>query len=325
MGLRRYTAALGRACRRLFGAAGAQPRDLSGRVYLVTGIAPGSIGFETAKALAAWGATVVVTTRSRPEEAAQALRARLPANAGRIDPLPLDLADTASVDRLAAAVEQRHGRLDGLINNAGIHLDLLSQWKEPRLLNGHEIHWRTNYLGTLQLTLRLLPLLLRSAAAHGEARVVNVVSMLHARGSNAGLSGGGPAYNSWAAYGNSKLALVHATQELQRRYGPQGLKAFSLHPGAVFTNIADKGLSGNPLLEAVRRFFAPMEAIFLLTPEEGAQTTLVCATAPEAVGGAYYRSCRVAPASADSRDAAVSQRLWDETAAPLVPQEQPST
>lgn len=324
MGLRRYTAALGRACRRLFGAASAQPRDLKGRVYLVTGIAPGSIGFETARALAAWGATVLVTTRSQPDAAAQALRAVLPPGSGTVEPLALDLAYASSVDRLADFVIA-YGRLDGLINNAGIHLDLLSQWKEPKLVDGHEIHWRTNYLGTMQLTHRLLPLLLRTAATQGEARVVNVVSMLHARGSNAGLFGGGPAYNSWAAYGNSKLALVHATQELQRRYDAQGLKAFSLHPGAVFTNIADKGLSGNPLLEAVRRFFAPMEAIFLLTPQEGAQTTLVCATAPEAVGGAYYRSCRVAPASADSRDAAVSQRLWDETIARLSPQEQPST
>lgn len=324
MGLRRYTAALGRACRRLFGAAGAQPRDLKGRVYLVTGIAPGSIGFETARALAAWGATVLVTTRSRPDAAAQALRAALPPGSGAVEPLALDLAYASSVDRLADFVIA-YGRLDGLINNAGIHLDLLSQWKEPKLVDGHEIHWRTNYLGAMQLTLRLLPLLLRTAATQGEARVVNVVSMLHARGSNAGLFGGGPAYNSWVAYGNSKLALVHATRELQRRYGPQGLKAFSLHPGAVFTNIADKGLSGNPLLEAVRRFFAPMEAIFLLTPEEGAQTTLVCATAPEAVGGAYYRSCRVARASADSHDAAVSRRLWDETRARLAPQEQPST
>jgi NAD(P)-dependent dehydrogenase (short-subunit alcohol dehydrogenase family) len=325
MSLRRYTAALGRACRRLSGAARAQPRDLSGRVYLVTGIAPGSIGFETARALAAWGATVIVTTRSRPEEAAQALRDTLPAGSGTVEPQALDLADPASVNRLADAIVRGHSRLDGLINNAGIHLDLLSQWQEPKLVDGHEIHWRTNYLGTLQLTLRLLPLLLRTAADQGEARVVNVVSMLHARGSNAGLFGGGPAYNSWAAYGNSKLALVHATQELQRRYGSQGIKAFSLHPGAVFTNIADKGLSGNPLLEALRRFFAPLEAIFLLTPEEGAQTSLVCATAPEAVGGAYYRSCRVAQASADSHDAAVSRRLWDQTSARLASQEQPST
>ncbi|AXQ28294.1 SDR family NAD(P)-dependent oxidoreductase [Solimonas sp. K1W22B-7] len=313
MALRRLMAALGRRCRRLFGAASAQPRDLKGRVYLVTGIAPGSIGFETARALAAWGATVIVTTRSRSQDAAQALRAVLPAGAGPLEPESLDLADAASVERLATAVTQRHGRLDGLVNNAGIHLDLLSQWREPKLLDGHEIHWRTNYLGTMQLTLRLLPLLLRSAAAHGGARVVNVVSMLHARGRNAGLFGASLPYNSWVAYGNSKLGLVHATLELQRLYAAQGLQAYCLHPGAVFTNIADKGLSGNPVLEAIRRFFAPMEAAFLLTPEEGAQTTLACATAPEARGGAYYRNCRVAEASADSRDAAVGRKLWRET------------
>ena len=141
-------------------------------------------------------------------------------------------------------------RLDVLVNNAGIHLDLLSQWKEPRLTKDHvETHWRTNYLGTSHLTHELLPLLCSSASETGDARVVNVVSMLHDRGSNSEFFSPVKPYNSWEAYGQSKLGLVHFTHELDRRFAAKGLKSYCLHPGSVYTNVATKGLAGNPLID----------------------------------------------------------------------------
>ncbi len=301
----------------------AQPVDLRGRRIVVTGAGPDSIGEATARTLAAWGATVVVTTRS-PETtaaAAHSLNAELPAGCpGAVVGQALDLCDVASVTRFAEWYRATQGeRLDALINNGGVHLDLRSQWRTPRLTaDGHEIHWRTNYLGTLHLTHCLLPLLRATAGRQGEARIVNVVSMLHARGRNAALFGGPAAlqpYNSWAAYGASKLALVHATRELQRHYGAEGVQAYCLHPGAVLTRIADKGLAGQTLLAAVRRAFAPVEAFFLLTPDEGAQTQIHCATQPGLTGGLYYRDCQPAQASADAGDDAVAARLWDETQA----------
>ena len=288
--------------------------DLSGRRIVVTGASAGSIGYETARALAAWGAQVTVTTRGKPEALAALL-----SPAGRVDALALDLADAGSVGTFVARYRERHGdRLDVLINNAGVHLDLLSQWKQPQLsADGHEIQWRTNYLGTMQLTHRLLPLLLHSAAAAGSdgARVVNVVSQLHARGRNDQLFECTRPYHSWDAYGLSKLALVHASFELQRLYAERGLQSYCLHPGAVLTDIASKGLAGNPGIEAVRKALRPIEAFFLLTPEEGAQTSLYCATHPHLPGGRYFRACAAAAASADAGDAAVAARLWQTTAA----------
>ncbi len=296
----------------------ARPCRLDGRRIIVTGAAPGSIGFETARHLAAWGADVVVTTRREPQRLAEALRDTLSGTPdhGHIDAQTLDLADAGSVERFAAWHADTRDGLDVLVNNAGIHLDLLSQWKQPQLsADGHEIHWRTNYLGTMHLTQRLLPALLRSASPQRPSRIVNVVSQLHAKGRNAGLFGGAQPYNSWVAYGNSKLALVHASRELQQRYRAQGLQAYCLHPGAVFTNIADRGLENAGAIEKVRKVFAPIEAFFLLTPAEGAQTTLHCATDTHAQGGHYYRNCAVAAPSADSADTAVSSRLWDQTRA----------
>ncbi|TXH05928.1 MAG: SDR family NAD(P)-dependent oxidoreductase [Nevskiaceae bacterium] len=292
----------------------AQRVDLRGQRAIVTGATPGSLGFETARLLAAWGADVVVSTRRAPETAAAQLRQQLASvpGHGRVEALALDLCERDSVEHFVARYRERHDALELLVNNAGVHLDLLSQWQAPQLTaDGHEIHWRTNYLGTMHLTHRLLPLLQRA----GGARVVNVVSQLHVKGSNAGLFAPQPRYNSWVAYGNSKLALVHATFELQRRYAHHhGVQAYCLHPGAVYTHIADGGLAGNPAVERLRRAFAPVEAFFLLTPEEGAQTSLHCASAADAEGGRYYRACRVAEPSADSRDAAVSARLWQDTA-----------
>ena len=276
----------------------ATPVDLHGKTVLVTGASPGSLGFETARTLATWGADLVITTRSRTDNAVAAL--------GSGTGHELELSDRDSVRRFAAWFRDSHGRLDVLVNNAGIHLDLRSHWHEPHLVDGHEIHWRTNYLGTMQLTHELLGLL---TATEG-ARVVNVVSKLHERGRNDFLFAPVSPYDSWVAYGTSKLALIHAATELTRR---GAVAAYSLHPGSVYTHIADRGLAGHRILSAARALAAPLERRVLLSPEQGAQTSVHCATAAELAPG-YYRNCRPAEPSADAQDGAAAARLWDQTA-----------
>ena len=292
----------------------AEQQDLQGKIAIVTGCTPNSIGFATARVLADWGATVIITTRTNTDAALVILRKQLPAYAW-IDAHALDLTQADSVAAFAKWFAEKYKRLDILVNNAGIHLDLLSQWNEPQLsADGFEIQWRTNYLGTMQLTHLLLPLLTMTGRQTGNARVVNVVSQLHSKGFNAGLFDSYP-YNSWVAYGMSKLALVHATLELQRRFSTADhLQAYCLHPGAVFTNVADKGLAGNRLIQAVRHIMAPLERLTLLTPHEGAQTSLHCAVSPAVVGGQYYQQCRPRTPCQDASDTHVAARLWEETA-----------
>jgi NAD(P)-dependent dehydrogenase (short-subunit alcohol dehydrogenase family) len=294
----------------------AAPIDLTGKTIVVTGTGPGSLGFATARTLASWGASALVTTRANTEAIVEALRSELPADAReRIQGHPLDLSNRDSVERFAAWVtEGRGGRLDALINNAGIHLDLLSRWKEPSLTDGFEAHWRVNYLGTAHLTHLLLPLLVRAGEASGDARIVNVGSHLYAKGSNEDMFERTRPYNSWAAYGNSKLALMHLSTELQRRYA-QGAKvqAYCLHPGAVFTKVADKGLEGVGWAGRLRTAMAPVEAFFLKSPEEGAQTQIHCATKPGLEGYVYFKECDPVEPGADALDADVAERLWDET------------
>ena len=94
-----------------------------------------------------------------------------------------------------------------LVNNAGILKDVLSRWRTPELsADGIEIHWRTNYLGTFHLTSLLLPMLIESGRASGDARVLNVTSHQHARGRNERLFATTHRYNSWDAYGQSKTS-----------------------------------------------------------------------------------------------------------------------
>lgn len=293
----------------------AAPRDIQGRKYIITGAAENSLGFSTAKTLLEWGGEVVITRRSKSQKVAEILKEQLPETAhSRIFAHDLDIANAESVKNFVDWYVQERKHLDVLINNAGIHLDLLSQWKEPKCSDdGFEIQWRTNYLGTVHLSHLLLPLLLGSASEKKDARIVNVVSMLHRKGSNSEFFDPVKPYNSWEAYGQSKLGLVHFTKEVHHQFSQQGLQTYCLHPGAVATNIASKGVTGNPLIEAFLNIMAPIERFFLMTPEEGAQTQILCATAPDLKSGKYYRNCKPAQASPDTQDSDIAERLWDET------------
>ena len=289
-------------------------QDLHGKTIIVTGCGPDSIGFATAKILAQRGAQLIITTRKNSAASAADIARAAQVPAAQVQGVDLDLLDGASVRQCAAEVQALCPQLDVLINNAGLHLDLLREHKSPqRSSDGEEIHWRCNYLGTAHLTQQLLPLLLATAAKTGDARVVYVASMLHRKGSNADLFTPPPKHDSWVSYGNSKLGLLHHAFELQRLYAAAGLQAYALHPGAVFTQVANKGLAGHAWIGAIRRRFAWLESLFLLTPEEGAQTSVYCATAPQLQGGRYFDACTVATHHSDADDAVVAARLYTQT------------
>ena len=292
--------------------------DLSGRRMVVTGASPGSLGYETARTLAAWGAAVVVTALDDPAGLERTLRRRLTADGGdgdRVTARRLDLGDRGSVADFVHWYADEHSGLDVLVNNAGILLDPLGRWREPRLApDGIEIHWRTNYLGTFQLTAALLPLLLESGRGSGDARVINVASHQHTRGRNERLFGPSDRYNSWDVYGQSKLALIHLASELQRRHGGDGfLRAVALHPGSVYTNMIARGIAATHGLGRVRALAAPLAALVLLNPEQGAQTAIHCATDADVRGGGYYERCAPARPSQDALDETAAARLWEQS------------
>ena len=292
----------------------AKPVDMTGRQVIVTGASEGSMGYIIALQLARWGAEVVVTGRNDTDALQQALRAEL--GSGGVTARALDLADRDSVSAFADWYRERSSPLHVLINNAGILHDLLALRRQvERSPDGFEAHWRINYLGTFHLTHLLLPLLIDSAAADGDARVLNVTSHQHMRGRNDRLFAESASRNPWDAYGQSKLALIHMTQALHRRHGGTGqFRAVSVHPGSVYTNLVASGLESYSGFKPIQWLMAGPAKLALLSPLQGAQTSLFCATDANVQGGRYYERCAVGQPSADALDASVAERLWDATA-----------
>jgi protochlorophyllide reductase len=286
--------------------------DQSGRIALVTGANSG-LGLETARALAARGATVLLACRSlaKAEKAREELLTAA-ATTGALDLLQLDLADLASVAAAARAVAERYGRLDLLINNAGV-------MAPPRMLtrNGFELQFGINHLGHFALSRALLPLLRERPGA----RVVTVSSGAQYFGRIAfdDLQGE-RRYDRWQAYGQSKLANVMFALELQRRLSAQGSSAVSLaaHPGLARTNLqpASIAASGSWFEPLAYRLMDPL----FQSAAMGALPQLFAATAPEALPGVQYgpdgwgglrgwpTEVRIAPAALDPSQC---RRLWE--------------
>ncbi len=293
--------------------------DLSGRTVIVTGASPGSLGYETARILATWGARVVATSPHKVafmKESLQTDLRRTGADPNNISVHALDLCDPHSVDGFVTWYRETHGNsLQVLVNNAGIHKNIFTPSTRPPLTrDGFEIHWRTNYLGTFHLTHALLPLLQQGGLESGDARVVNVASHLHDRGKNKYLFEPAPSYNSWEAYGKSKLALIHHSFELQRRFsGTSKIRSVALHPGSVNTNLTQRTEPRGNFGKMVWRFSSAMSSLVLLSRPAGAQTIVHCASTSSLQGGCYYYRCDIAEVSNESMDGTVSRRLWEET------------
>jgi retinol dehydrogenase 12 len=214
---------------------------------------------------------------------------------GQAELVALDLGDLDSVRACAAAVLARDEPLHVLINNAG----LAGQKRVTK--QGFEQTFGVNHLGHFLLTQLLLPRLLQQP----HSRVVNVSSIAHydARGIDfAELRQKGKGFGALHAYQVSKLANVLHAKELARRYGAQGLHAYSLHPGVIASDV----------WRQVPQPFRWLMTRRMLGNEEGAQTTLYCATSAEVAdhNGLYYDECRVKEPSAIAKDPDLARELW---------------
>ena len=276
--------------------------DQHGRVAVVTGANTG-LGFETAKVLAGRGARVVLAVRDvgRGEQAA----ARM---AGTVTVQQLDLTSLASVRAAAADLHDAHPRIDLLVNNAGVMYT-----PEQRTQDGFERQFGTNHLGHFALTGLLLDLLLPTPGS----RVVTVSSTGHRIRAAIHFDDlqWERSYSRVGAYGQSKLANLMFTYELQRRLAAHGAAtlAAAAHPGVSNTEL----VRNSPTL--VR---APVDRLSPLITQPaamGALPTLRAATDPAVLGGQYYGPSgrrevrghpRVVTSSPESYDLAVQQRLW---------------
>ncbi|SNS54512.1 NAD(P)-dependent dehydrogenase, short-chain alcohol dehydrogenase family [Geodermatophilus pulveris] len=255
--------------------------DLTGRTAVVTG-ANGGLGLQTALALVRAGAHVVVAARDPGRTAAAEARLRAAHSSASVEVVRLDLGDLSSVAAAARAVLARHGRVDLLVNNAGV-------MALPRgtTADGFETQFGVNHLGHWALTAHLLPALLRAPAA----RVVTVTSTARHRARrldpvDVHLRRG---YGPWAAYARSKLANLHFGLGLQRRFAAAGVPAISLlaHPGLTDTDLQARAVRAGGA-GWVGAAFAVLTARSGMSPFEGARPQLRAATDPRARGGELY-------------------------------------
>src|SRR6266481_8021433 len=201
-----------------------------GRLAVVTGANTG-LGFETARVLAARGASVVLAVRDTEKGKAAAARIAGTAPGATVMVQPLDLASLESVRAAAGELRARHPRIDLLINNAGVMFT-----PKQTTHDGFELQFGTNHLGHFALT----GLLLEQMLPVPGSRVVTVSSLAHRLRARIHFDDlqGERSYNRVGAYGQSKLANLLFTYELQRRLSGAGTTiAVAAHPGLVATEL----------------------------------------------------------------------------------------
>ncbi|HEX3596059.1 MAG TPA: SDR family oxidoreductase [Polyangiaceae bacterium] len=271
-------------------------QDQQGRVALVTGANTG-IGLVTARELAARGARVFIACRS-VERARPAIETILHDTGKTVEALPLDLGDFASVRGAAKAFLETGAPLHLLINNAGLAgVRGLSR-------SGFEVAFGVNHLGHFLLTQLLRERLEQS----GSGRIVNVASKAHYDVEEFpwdSLTRKTRTITAVPEYGVSKLANVLFSVALAKRLAGTGVTTYSLHPGVIASDVWRK----------VPWPIRPLIKMGMISTEEGAKTTLYCATSPEVGGhsGLYYDSCHAKEPSALARDPELAERLFTES------------
>jgi len=287
--------------------------DQAGRTAVVTGPTIGGLGHHTALELARRGARVVLAGRNPDKVAAAADAIERAVPDARLESLTLDLADLDSV-RHAAAAAARFGPVHVLVNNAGV---MGTPYR--RTADGLELQMATNHFGPFLLTGLLLPQL----AASGDGRVVAVSSPMHRVARSAPLGDPGRQegrYWRWHVYGQTKLANLLFTGELERRLREAGLpvKALAAHPGFSGTHLAANGQYGRAqggiasVLDGAIRAVAQSAAA-------GAWPTLMAATADlpgdSYCGPSHRREMSGPPTLVGrtrlARDRDAARRLWE--------------
>jgi NAD(P)-dependent dehydrogenase (short-subunit alcohol dehydrogenase family) len=290
-----------------------QVPDLSGRQIIVTGANSG-IGYEAALAFAKRKADVVLACRNQNKARAAADRIQSEAPTARLELIPLDLSDLSSVRAFADSFREGRSQLNALINNAGV-----MALPKRTTADGFEMQLGTNHLGHFALTGYLLDLLLATPGS----RVVNVSSIAHKFGKIRFHDlQWEKSYSKWGAYGQSKLANLLFTHELDRRLKVAGSDTISVacHPGWAATNLQEAGprMEGSKLME---RLSAWGNAMLAQDASAGALPTVFAAVEPlhgnEYVGPTRLMGWHGPPEIIEplgkARDPEAAERLWGES------------
>lgn len=270
------------------------------KVAVVTGGNSG-IGVETVRALSHIGCHVILCARNldSANKVADEMNASEP---GTVTVQELNLADLRTVKAAAEEILKTHDKIHYLVLNAGVMACPLT-----RTAQGLEMQFGTNHVGHFYLSKLLLPAVKAAGERGNESRIVSVSSLAHKMGSvrTDDLNYETRWYNSWKAYGDSKLYNVLFARHLATLLKDDDVLVYSLHPGSIVTN-----------LQRHSWYVIPIQKIFFFTTksiEQGAATTLVACLAENIPSGSYLADCRITETSQAGADMAVAADLWDLT------------
>ncbi|XP_040050397.1 dehydrogenase/reductase SDR family member 13 [Gasterosteus aculeatus] len=276
---------------------------LHGKTVIVTGSNTG-IGKTTAIDLAKRGARVILACRSKLRGEAALEEVKNKSGSNQVVFMPLDLGSLQSVRSFAETFLKSEPRLDILINNAGIFL-------QGRTEDGLGMMFGVNHIGHFLLT----NLLLDRLKECGSSRVVNVSSMAHNFGkidfdclnTHKALGLGTSFMQQLQVYSDSKLCNILFTHELAKRLQETKVTCYSLHPGAINTELTRNTDS------LIKMLLKPLTLFFFKNTDQGAQTTLHCAVQEgiELFHGRYFSNCSVKQVYAKAKDDAAAKKLWE--------------
>lgn len=296
--------------------AAALSSSIAGKTVLVTGVSPGSLGAYFFTAIAPHNPKLHILAGRNPSKLSETAK-----NVQRASPhvelrtLQLDLSSQAQVRKAAAEILEWPEPIDVLVNNAGVIAKTYQ-----KTLDGLEMDFGTNHIGHFLFTNLIMPKLLQSKWG---PRVINITSREHrlsdVRWEDLDFKDG-KVYDQWRAYGQTKTANVLFTVALAEKLGSQGLRAFSVHPGSIMTNMV-QGVSPDEIaaFQALNKELGVKEAADpaseFKTLSQGTSTHVVAAFDPalDQHNGAYLQDCQRAPEGevepyAVKRDSAA--RLW---------------
>jgi len=269
------------------------------KIVLLTGGNSG-LGLHAAGQLAQKGAKVIITARDEQKAKAAQNEIKKIYNSD-VDYLLLDLSDFASIRQCAAEFNAKYDRLDVLVNNAGLNLTERRETKQ-----GFEFVRGVNHVGPFLLTTLLLDKLKASAPS----RIVCLSSAAHV-GARKGIDwddlqrhkkmGGQP-------YCQVKLGTIFWVQEMAKRYKEFGITAYAVNPRLVATNFGQDGDTSG-----IQKWFFKLGKYWMLTPAQGANTTVWCASEPgiENLSGQYFQDCAPRKAASWSNNPEAAKRWWD--------------